>query len=1318
MRVAVAGAVVATIVSFSAIARAGDPLDKSFGATPKELLDAAKATTETGPSVILRSETAISYDDQGRMTWRHRTVVLVREREAADAWGTFETEWSPFHQAKPIVRARVVAPDGSVAELDGTLASDAPAVTEASNVFSDRRQLKAPLPRIVAGAVIEEEVTSTDTAPLFKAGATVTVGMAHAANTVREVVSFDAPTSLGLRVVGHGIPKPSKTTRGNRTTWTSDRSHVAETDLDAYEGNAPPDAVQVPNVGAATGASWAAIAVAYSQLVDAQIEKGAVTLPAAIAHGATRQTVDDSLAWLHDHVRYTGMELGDNDITPFPPAEVVKRGFGDCKDQATLLVAMLRAAGLTANVVLLDAGSGLDIDRDLPGLGQFSHAIVLVRVDGKDLWIDPTEELLPGGTLPARDVGRRVLVAASSTKDLSASPAATTALSTFRQTRTFDIADYGAGRITEVRHEAGAATNRSHHWVLTAKKADTSAWGKNYADRTYFGTLDDLVTDASGDITIRVSKSLRAWTDSPAIAVFVSPAATFSNLPDELTDKRSDMENRVRGRKQDFVWWEPHTYTIENRIPIPDGFDPPPLAAHEQISLGTMTLTTTRAIDHGAVVVTYTLDTGKTRITPAELAETRKAVLALGARDLESVRLPSTAFALRDKHEAKKAIAELQRQIALRPKAAMPHVRLAYLYQGYGMTAAAGREAKRAVELEPKSAAAYTALGGVIEGDVLGRRFGLEIDRPGAIAAYRKAIELDPTVKNTHLLLHDALVQAGVGRSAPVAKDWLEAATELRRADEIDDSHAHDLKIAKYLNYAGKGGDAEAAARKLPESDDQRAIVVTAVTVQRGSQAGLAALADFPADRAEAIAGKVLSEMLLMRRYDDARAFAVLTKKRSAGVTAMWDHIAKIDVAKLDPKDPKTPVLLLVSSILHGPTHRAWSADVETDKDGLRSEVMKELGGRDLFVENVLEIVATQLTAEGDDHDGYRVSLAFTKSATFVFLVASDGKQLAVVGGSHLAKGTAAYLRSLASDAKRAGRVLDWLDADVSSWAPFRALVRNERNGSPPSKELVEVAAGLFDVLAKDYGHGADAVAALAKCEPMNADLRYVCRIGKALTELGTARYADAADTAAKILETKPEDPFGWPLRVGALGEQHQGSAERTQLDAIVAKHPGELAYLRAEAIGALYDSWAAAAPWLDKLADHDQMQDSDLRLIVQQHLVHDPDATAARAIGDRIEARLKTVPDEMQMPLAAIAAESDDPLTARNHLDKSVRRFEEPSPHEWYVIGRIAEACGLKDDAIAAYRRTKKPTGHRSVADADWYDLAVRGLKRLGVNP
>ena len=82
-----------------------------------------------------------------------------------------------------------------------------------------------------------------------------------------------------------------------------------------------------------------------------------------------RQLVARLLAHVCKEIRYTGIEFGSNAIVPVRPETAYERGFGDCKDQATLLVGLLRAVGIDAHVSLLRPGTGRDVEPTLPGMG-------------------------------------------------------------------------------------------------------------------------------------------------------------------------------------------------------------------------------------------------------------------------------------------------------------------------------------------------------------------------------------------------------------------------------------------------------------------------------------------------------------------------------------------------------------------------------------------------------------------------------------------------------------------------------------------------------------------------------------------------------------------------------------------------------------------------------------------------------------------------------------------------------------------------------------------------------------------------------------
>src|SRR5207237_6759909 len=115
---------------------------------------------------------------------------------------------------------------------------------------------------------------------------------------------------------------------------------------------------------------------------------------------------------LHKNVRYTGVEFGESSLVPQFASETLKRRYGDCKDKATLLVTMLRSAGIPANLALLNSGPRRDIDTNLPGIGMFDHVIVYVPASttDSDLGVDATAQYSQLGTVRWRDYARWAVV--------------------------------------------------------------------------------------------------------------------------------------------------------------------------------------------------------------------------------------------------------------------------------------------------------------------------------------------------------------------------------------------------------------------------------------------------------------------------------------------------------------------------------------------------------------------------------------------------------------------------------------------------------------------------------------------------------------------------------------------------------------------------------------------------------------------------------------------------------------------------------------------------------------------------------------------
>lgn len=94
--------------------------------------------------------------------------------------------------------------------------------------------------------------------------------------------------------------------------------------------------------------------------------------------------------WISTQVQYIAFEDGERGFRPAHPEKVCKRKYGDCKDMASALLAMLRIEGIEAHFAWLGS-------RDLPYRYSQTpiplvdnHMIVVAKINGKNYFLDAT----------------------------------------------------------------------------------------------------------------------------------------------------------------------------------------------------------------------------------------------------------------------------------------------------------------------------------------------------------------------------------------------------------------------------------------------------------------------------------------------------------------------------------------------------------------------------------------------------------------------------------------------------------------------------------------------------------------------------------------------------------------------------------------------------------------------------------------------------------------------------------------------------------------------------------------------------------------
>ncbi|HXP09946.1 MAG TPA: transglutaminase family protein, partial [Acidobacteriaceae bacterium] len=197
-----------------------------------------------------------------------------------------------------------------------------------------------------------------------------------------------------------------------------------------------------------------------------------------VGSGADFKTKIQGVAnFIQREIRYVGIEIGIGGLQPHPAADVFKYRYGDCKDKATLLIAMLNAVGVRATWVLVDTHRGF-IDPVLPSI-EGNHAIAAIELpagysdpdlratvvahSGKHYLIfDPTDTYTPIGLLGPHLQGSYGILVAGNDSQVIQLPMLSPDAAVLDRKASFALNEDGAlkGTVTETRSGEAALRYR------------------------------------------------------------------------------------------------------------------------------------------------------------------------------------------------------------------------------------------------------------------------------------------------------------------------------------------------------------------------------------------------------------------------------------------------------------------------------------------------------------------------------------------------------------------------------------------------------------------------------------------------------------------------------------------------------------------------------------------------------------------------------------------------------------------------------------------------------------------------------------------
>lgn len=112
--------------------------------------------------------------------------------------------------------------------------------------------------------------------------------------------------------------------------------------------------------------------------------------------------------YMLNNITYSSIPFMHSNFVPQKASRTITTRLGDCKDVATLFVALCRQVGIDANLVLISTRDNGRNQLILPTI-NFNHCIAELNVDGKTYFLELTDPYLPFGAAEPSDLQSNIL---------------------------------------------------------------------------------------------------------------------------------------------------------------------------------------------------------------------------------------------------------------------------------------------------------------------------------------------------------------------------------------------------------------------------------------------------------------------------------------------------------------------------------------------------------------------------------------------------------------------------------------------------------------------------------------------------------------------------------------------------------------------------------------------------------------------------------------------------------------------------------------------------------------------------------------------
>ena len=353
------------------------------------------------PAEVLERRVRVTINENMEKTTTVYSSIRINTKDAIDDYSQINIQFNDYFRRINLDFAQVLTKEGELVPVK----EDAIQIksTSSENFYVDSKVLAFSLPLTYAGSIIEFQYTTTHKNHEIEAEFFSTSSFSHwerKANQQGYRVDYvhfseytlEAPKEKHFSYdTLQKVPiKHTKKTTDTTTLHTWQAKNIPAVKFESY---LPLELVLTPYIEISSVNTWQGISKWAHSVIKPTIESTEDTQK--IAREIQAKTAEKSaqiqhvFSYMQNNIRYVFAHVGRGGYTPHLTSNIIANGYGDCKDQTVLAIALLKELGIKAYPALVATSYTSIPNQQIPQIA-FDHMITYIpkQTGIEEMWMD------------------------------------------------------------------------------------------------------------------------------------------------------------------------------------------------------------------------------------------------------------------------------------------------------------------------------------------------------------------------------------------------------------------------------------------------------------------------------------------------------------------------------------------------------------------------------------------------------------------------------------------------------------------------------------------------------------------------------------------------------------------------------------------------------------------------------------------------------------------------------------------------------------------------------------------------------------------